>query len=93
MLKPLGDKLILKQEKQQEENKTLGGIVVNSAQDTKAGNITARGIVTAIGPEVETIKAGDSVYYESHGAHRVTADGSEFQIISINNILCINEVG
>ncbi len=91
MLKPLGDKLIVKVEKSTQESTSKGGIVLNTSSDPEKNLNTTFGTVIKIGPQVQEVDEGNDIYFEKHGAHSVTEDGIEYKILSVKNILCIKE--
>ena len=90
MLKPLADRVIVKQ--RQGEVKTKSGIVIpDSAQDKPN-----QGEVVAVGPGKKTddgkvidldIKKGDVVVYSSYAGTKFKLEGEELLIISESDIL------
>jgi len=90
MLKPLGDRVIVKPS--QAKEKTKSGIVLpDSAQDKPN-----EGEVVAVGPGRRTddgqiiainIKKGDVVVYAGYSGTKVKIDGDEYLIISESDIL------
>lgn len=90
MIKPLGDKIIVKQG--QAEEKTKSGIVLPDTAKDKPNE----GEVVAVGPGRRTddgtlipvdIKKGDVVIYSSYSGTKVKYDGMEYLIISEGDIL------
>ncbi|MQW22838.1 MULTISPECIES: co-chaperone GroES [unclassified Lactococcus] len=94
MLKPLEDRVVLRVK--QEEEKTIGGIVLASAAQEKPQ--TAE--VVAVGPgktnnhgnRVEpTVQVGDIVIFEKFAGTGVKIDGEELLIIKESDLLAIVE--
>lgn len=94
MLKPLGDRVMV--EVAQEEEKTVGGIVLASAAKEKPQT----GTVIAVG-EGRTldngelapvpVKVGDVVLFEKYAGSEVKYDGKEYLIFSAKDIVAIVE--
>jgi chaperonin GroES len=90
MLKPLGDRVIVKPS---EEEKTAGGIYL---PDT-AKERPQWGEVVAVGPGrfeegkriAVDVKAGDKVIYSKYGGTEVKVDGVDYLILRESDILAI----
>ena len=94
MLKPLGDRVIL--EVAQEEEKTVGGIVLASAAKEKpqTGTVIAvgEGRVLENGTKVPAdVKEGDTVMFEKYSGAEVKFEGKEYLIISGKDIIAVVE--
>lgn len=94
MLKPLGDRVMV--EVAQEEEKTVGGIVLASAAKEKPQT----GTVIAVGQghtldngEVApvSVEVGDVVLFEKYAGSEVKYDGKEYLIFSAKDIIAIVE--
>ncbi|PCR99754.1 co-chaperone GroES [Lactococcus fujiensis] len=94
MLKPLEDRVVLRVK--QEEEKSIGGIVLASAAQEKPQ--TAE--VVAVGPGktthqgtliAPTVKPGDTVIFEKFAGTVVKTDGEDFLIIRESDLLAIVE--
>ncbi|HOA14968.1 MAG TPA: co-chaperone GroES [Bacillota bacterium] len=91
MLKPLGDRVIVKPSV--EEEKTAGGIFL---PDT-AKERPQWGEVVAVGPGryedgkriAPEVKEGDKVIYSKYGGTEVKVDGQEYLILRESDILAI----
>ncbi len=92
MLKPLGDRVVLKVI--EEEEKTPGGIVL---PDTAKEKPTV-GEVIAVGPGrvldngqkvAPEVKKGDKVIFSRYGGTEVKIDGDEYLIMRESDILAI----
>ena len=79
MLKPLGDRVIL--EVTQEEEKTVGGLVLASAAKEKPQ--------TAKSPM--PVAVGDMVMFEKYAGTEVKYEGNEYLIIAAKDIMAIVE--
>jgi len=93
MLKPLGDRVVLKIEEKEEK---VGGFVIagNSHAATKTAAVVAvgQGVRTLTGELVApSVKAGDKVLVESHAGVEVKDGEETYLIVSKANILAIVE--
>ena len=88
-LKPLADRVLVKNDKS--ESKTASGIFIPEAPQEK----TQTASVVAVGPGTEdvkiTVKAGDRVMYEKYGGTEVKIDGEEYLILKMSDIIAIIE--
>ncbi|MBV7389391.1 MULTISPECIES: co-chaperone GroES [Enterococcus] len=94
MLKPLGDRVIL--EVAQEEEKTVGGLVLASAAKEKPQ--TAKVVAIGEGSTLENgekspmpVAVGDMVMFEKYSGTEVKYEGTEYLIISAKDIMAIVE--
>ncbi|MGG5315556.1 co-chaperone GroES [Enterococcus sp. AZ072] len=94
MLKPLGDRVIL--EVAQEEEKTVGGIVLASAAKEKPQ--TAKVVAVGEGNVLDNgekspipVAVGDTVMFEKYSGTEVKYDGTEYLILSAKDIMAIVE--
>ena len=93
MLKPLGDRVVLKIE---EKEQTVGGFVLaGSAQEkTKTAKVVAigQGVRTLSGELVSpSVKVGDQVLVEAHAGIEVKDGDEKYVIVGEANILAIVE--
>ena len=93
MLKPLGDRVVLKIE---EKEATVGGFVLaGSAQEkTKTAKVVAigQGVRTLSGELVApSVKVGDQVLVEAHAGIEVKDGDEKYVIVGEANILAIVE--
>ena len=93
MLKPLGDRVVLKIE---EKEQTVGGFVIaGSAQEkTKTATVvaTGQGVRTLSGELVApSVKVGDQVLVEAHAGIEVKDGDEKYVIVGEANILAIVE--
>lgn len=94
MLKPLENRVLLRVK--QEEEKSIGGIVLASAAQEKPqtaevvavgpGKTTNHGILIA-----PTVKVGDTVIFEKFAGRSIKVDGEELLIIKESDLLAIVE--
>ena len=93
-LKPLGDRVILKQA--EAESATKSGILLASTSQEKP----QRGTVLAVGEGkldangnmvVPAVKVGDTVIYSKYGGTEVTIDGDEVIILRADDIYAVVE--
>ena len=93
MLKPLGDRVVLKVEER--EQKVGGFVIAGAGQDaTKTAKVIAvgEGIRTLNGELVAPrVKAGDTVLVESHAGIDVKAGEEKYLVVNEANILAIVE--
>lgn len=93
MLKPLGDRVVLKIEEKEEK---VGGFVIagNSHAATKTAAVVAvgQGVRTLTGELVApSVKDGDKVLVESHAGVEVKDGEETYLLVSEANILAIVE--
>ena len=93
MLKPLGDRVVLKVE---ETEQTVGGFVLAGNQNAS----TQKATVVAVGEGVRTLSgelvapglvAGDTVLIENHVGIEVKDQDEKYLLVSTANILAIVE--
>ncbi|MCW1051425.1 co-chaperone GroES [Streptococcus anginosus] len=93
MLKPLGDRVVLKIE--EKEQKVGGFVIAGAGQDaTKTAKVVAvgEGIRTLNGELVApSVKAGDTVLVESHVGTEVKDGEEKYLVVNEVNILAIVE--
>ena len=90
-IKPLSDKVVIKA--LEAEQKTASGIVIPDTAKEKP----AQGEVVAVGPGkvkegknvAMTVKIGDKVLYSKYSPQEVKIEGTEYLIISEEDILAI----
>ncbi len=94
MLRPLGDRVLI--EVTQEEEKTIGGLVLASAAKEKPQT----GIVIALGEgrlldngEVAPVpvKVGETVLFEKYAGSEVKYEGKEYMIFAVKDLIAIVE--
>ena len=93
MLKPLGDRVVLKIE---EKEQTVGGFVLakSSQEETKTATVvaTGQGVRTLNGDLVApSVKVGDQVLVEAHAGIEVKDGDEKYLIMGEANILAIVE--
>lgn len=92
-LKPLGDRVVIKQ--LEAEEKTKGGIILTNQSKEKpqeAEVISVGDGATVDGKLVPMqVKAGDKVIYSKYAGTEVKIDGVEYIIVKENDILAIVE--
>jgi chaperonin GroES len=94
MLKPIGDKVIVKSKA--EEEKTAGGIILPDTAKEKP----SEGTVIAVGPgrilengsrKAIAVKEGDTVIYSKYGGTEVKLKGEEYTILDEDAIYAVIE--
>ena len=93
MLKPLGDRVVLKIE---EKEQTVGGFVLakSAQEETKTATVvaTGQGVRTLSGELVApSAKVGDHVLVEAHAGIEVKDGDEKYVIVGEANILAIVE--
>ena len=93
MLKPLGDRVVLKIE---EKEQTVGGFVLakSAQEETKTAKVvaTGQGVRTLSGELVApSVKVGDQVLVEAHAGIEVKDGDEKYLIMGEANILAIIE--
>ena len=86
-VKPLGDRVIVKLEKN--EAKTAGGIIIPDTAQEK----TQQGVVVEVGDDKEVIKvkAGQRVMYDKYAGAQVKINGEEHLILKMSDIIAVVE--
>jgi len=92
-LKPLGDRVVLKQLEAEETTKSgivLPGQAQEKPQEAEVIEVGPGGVVD--GKEVTMqVKAGDRVIYSKYSGTNVKLDGEEYIIVKQNDILAVVE--
>lgn len=81
MLKPLKDRVVAKIDKPAE--KTASGLLLPSDSKEKP----SFAVVTAVGPDVKSIKKGDKILYKEYSTTSVKVDDENFLILDEKDIL------
>ena len=92
MLKPLGDRGVLKVQK--EEEQSIGGIVIasNAKEKPTTGEVIAvgNGRILDNGQRVEPeVKVGQSVVFDKYAGSEVKYEGEEYLVIRENDIIAV----
>lgn len=82
-MKPLGDRVILKQVEAEEKTKS-GIILPDSAQEKPQ-----EALVVAVGPDEKQVKEGDKVIYSQYAGTDVKYEGEEYKIVDEKDIIAI----
>ncbi len=93
-LKPLGDNLIVKPQKEEEKN---SGIVVPEEGKDK---MPEKGEVVAVGPGrvlengnrlPMNVKVGDKIMFKKYTTEEVKIDGEEYLVVAESNVVAVVE--
>ncbi len=85
-IKPMGDRLLVKMEQIQE--KTAGGIFIPQTAQEK----TQMAVVLAVGDdEAIKVKKNDRILYDKYAGTAVKADGVEYLILHMTDVLAVVE--
>ena len=92
MLKPLGDRVVLKVQK--EEEQSIGGVVIasNAKEKPTTGEVIAvgNGRILDNGQRVEPeVKVGQSVVFDKYAGSEVKYEGEEYLVIRENDIIAV----
>ena len=92
MLKPLGDRVVLKVQK--EEEQSIGGIVIasNAKEKPTTGEVivVGNGRILDNGQRVEPeVKVGQSVVFDKNAGSEVKYEGEEYLVICENDIIAV----
>lgn len=91
-LKPLGDKVILKQFEAEETTKSGIILAAKSQEKPQEAEVIAVGDGHVDGKEIKmTVKAGDKVIYSKYAGNEVKLEDSEYVIVKMSDILAIVE--
>ena len=93
MLEPIGDRVIVKV-KEEEEEKTVGGIVLasNAKEKPTEGEVVAvgNGAYAENGEKLPmTVKKGDVVLYDKYSGTNVKYEGEKYLVLREKDILAI----
>jgi chaperonin GroES len=94
MIRPIGDKVVVKPES--EEEKTSGGIILpdTAKQKPQMGSVVAVGTGRLLDDGSRapvSVKVGDTVVYSKYGGNEVTVDGTDYLILDIDSIYAIRD--
>ena len=94
MLKPLGDRVIL--EVQKEEEQTVGGIVLasNAKEKPQTGKVLAVGTGRVLDngeKVVPSVKEGDTVVFYKYAGTEVSYEGEKYLVVRENDIVAVVE--
>jgi chaperonin GroES len=94
VLKPLGDRVIL--EAQDEEEQTVGGIVLasNAKEKSQTGKIIAVGNGTVLenGQTVPmNVKVGDTVVYDKYAGTEVSYEDQKYLVVHEKDLVAVVE--
>ncbi|GEP19094.1 co-chaperone GroES [Pediococcus argentinicus] len=92
MLKPLADRVVL--EAQEEEEQTVGGIVLasNAKEKSQTGKVVAvgEGQVLENGQKVPmTVKVGDKVLYDKYAGTEVSYDNQKYLVVHEKDLIAV----
>ena len=92
MLKPLGDRVVLKA--QEEEEQTVGGIVLASYAKDKptTGEVVAvgDGRILDNGTKVPvSVKKGDNVLFDKYAGNEVTYQGEKYLVVHEKDLVAV----
>ncbi|CAJ1186519.1 Co-chaperonin GroES (HSP10) [Companilactobacillus paralimentarius DSM 13238 = JCM 10415] len=92
MLKPLGDRVIVTVDK--EEEKTVGGIVLanNAKEKPQTADVVAvgEGLVTEDGKKLPmNVKKGDKVLFDKYSGSTVKYEDNEYLILHEKDIMAV----
>lgn len=94
MLKPLGDRVIIKV-KEQEETTASGIVLAGSAKEKpQTGEVVAvgSGRVLDNGSTVDVaVSVGDVVFFEKYSGSEVKYDGTEYLVVKESDIIAVVE--
>jgi chaperonin GroES len=94
MIRPIGDKVVVKPES--EEEKTSGGIILpdTAKQKPQMGSVVAVGTGRLLDDgsrAAMSVKVGDRVVYSKYGGNEVTVEGTDYLILDLESIYAIQE--
>ena len=90
MIKPLGDRVVIK--KIEVEDKTKSGIILTGSakEEPQVAEVIAIGAGVLDDDDYEDeIKVGDRVLFSKYGGSEVKVDGEEFTILKISDVLAV----
>lgn len=86
-IRPLADRVLIKIES--EETQKVGSLYIPQTAQEK----TNTGVVAEIGDDkdVITVKVGDKVMYDKYAGTKLEADGKEYLLVRIADVLAVVE--
>ncbi|HAK44626.1 MAG TPA: co-chaperone GroES [Spirochaeta sp.] len=86
-IKPLADRVLIKMET--EDTQKVGSLFIPQTAQEK----TNTGVVAEIGDDkdVITVKVGDKVMYDKYAGTKLEADGNEYLLVRIADVLAVVE--
>jgi chaperonin GroES len=86
-IRPLADRVLIRMES--EETQKVGSLFIPQTAQEK----TNTGVVAEIGDDkdVITVKVGDKVMYDKYAGTKLEADGDEFLLVRIADVLAVVE--
>ena len=86
-IKPLADRVLIKIET--EDTQKVGSLYIPQTAQEK----TNTGVVAEIGDDkdVITVKVGDKVMYDKYAGTKLEADGAEYLLVRISDVLAVVE--
>jgi len=85
-IRPLGERVIVKPEK--EEEKTKGGIYL---PDTASKEKPQKGEVIAVGPDFKGVKKGDKVIFAKYGGTEIKMAEEDYLVLGKDDVLAVIE--
>jgi len=82
MIKPLGQRVILKEK---DVTKTVSGIILPNKKETQYGEV----LVTN---DKAPVQEGDTVIYDITNFHEVDYKGDKFLIVHYDNLLAVEDI-
>ena len=86
-IKPLGERIVVKPLKEEEE-KTEGGIYL---PETASKEKPQKGKVIAVGPDFKGVKKGDTVIFAKYGGTEIKVDNEDYLVLGVDDVLAIAE--
>ena len=80
-IKPLADRVVAVREEAQ--SKTASGIYL--PETSKEKPVLAK--VTAVGPDVKSLKVGDRIVYKEYATTELKIDGTEYLLVKEDDVL------
>ncbi len=80
-IKPLADRVVAVREEAQ--SKTASGIYL--PETSKEKPVLAK--VTAVGPDVKSLKVGDRIVYKEYATTELKVDGTDYLIVKEDDVL------
>lgn len=84
MIKPMGNRLLVLQDKAPEEVKTPSGIYMPATSIQRP----LRGTVKSVGPKVEFIKEGDTVCFARFAGQNLQDGADSYLVMAESEIIC-----
>ena len=88
-IKPLADRVLVKPVKA--ESKTASGIIIPDAAQEKTQTATVEAVGNGTEKDPITVSVGQTIMYDKYAGTQIKADGEEYLIVKMSDIIAVIE--